>query len=66
MTYLHIVGGLLTLLLGRTPSGQPYSRFQTQESIISAMIAHHGNKLGIAERTLEAKFAAARRTLDRS
>lgn len=66
MTYLHIVGGLLTLLLGRTPSGQPYSSFQTQQSIISAMIAHHGNKLGIAERTLQAKFAAARRALDRS
>lgn len=62
-TYLHIVGGLLTLLLGRAPSGQPYSSFKTQESIITAMIAHHGERLGIAERTLEAKFAAAKRKL---
>jgi hypothetical protein len=27
------------------------------------LIAHHGERLGIAERTLQAKFAAARRAL---
>jgi hypothetical protein len=62
-TYLHIVGGLLGLLLGRTPSGQPYSSFKTQESIVSAMIAHCGELMGITERTLHAKFAAAKRKL---
>lgn len=62
-TYLHILGGLLTLLLGSSPSGQPYSSFESQEAIISALIAHHGERLGIAERTLQAKFAAARRAL---
>lgn len=64
-TYLHIVGGLLTLLLGRSPSGQAYSSFNTQESIITALVAHHGGRLGITIRTLEAKFAAARRSLSR-
>jgi hypothetical protein len=62
-TYLHILGGLLTLLLGASPSGQRYSSFASQEAIISALIAHHGERLGIAERTLQAKFAAARRAL---
>jgi len=62
-TYLNIVGSLLSLLLGRSPAGQPYSSFKTQESIISALIAHHGDRLGITVRTLEAKFAAAKRTL---
>lgn len=62
-TYLHTIGGLLSLLLGHAPSGQPYSSFKTQESIISAMIAHHGESMGIAERTLQAKFAAAKRKL---
>lgn len=62
-TYLHILGGLLTLLLGSSPSGQRYSSFASQEAIISALIAHHGERLGIAERTLQAKFAAARRAL---
>lgn len=62
-TYLHIVGALLQLLLERTPSGQRYSSFTTQEAIISAITAHHGERLGISKSTLEAKFAAARRTL---
>jgi len=62
-TYLNIVGGLLTLLLGKSPSGMPYSSFLTQEAIISAMVAHHGNAMGITERTLQAKFALARRNL---
>lgn len=62
-TYLHILGGLLTLLLGASPSGQRYSSFTSQDAIISALIAHHGDRLGIAARTLQAKFAAARRAL---
>jgi hypothetical protein len=62
-TYLHIVGALLHLLLGRSPSGQPYSSFTNQEAVISAMIAHHGERLGITERTLRAKFAEAKRRL---
>ncbi len=62
-TYLHIVGGLLDLLLGHAPSGHPYSSFKTQEAIISAMTAHHGERVGISKSTLESKFAAARRTL---
>ena len=57
------MGGLLTLLLGKSPSGTPYSSFLTQEAIISAMVAHHGNAMGITERTLQAKFALARRNL---
>ena len=62
-TYLNIVGALLEVMLGHTPSGTPYSRFTSQEAVISALIAHHGNLLGIAERTLQAKFAQARRKL---
>ena len=55
--------GLRVLLLGKSPSGTPYSSFLTQEAIISAMVAHHGNAMGITERTLQAKFALARRNL---
>lgn len=65
-TYLNIVGALLTLLLGKAPSGMPYSSFLTQEAIITAMVAHHGNAMGINERTLQAKFALARRSLQRT
>jgi hypothetical protein len=59
-TYLNIIGGLLTLLLGRSPSGVRYSSFNTLESVISALIAYHNGRPGITERTLSAKFAEAK------
>ncbi len=62
-TYLHIVGGLLGVLLGRSASGKPNSSFRNQEAIINALLAEHGDRLGISERTLEAKFAAAKRAI---
>lgn len=65
MTYLHIIGALLGLILGQSPSGQPYSRFRTQEAVISTLLASYEHRLGITQRTLEAKFAAARRTLSK-
>ena len=64
-TYLHIIGGMLTLLLGRNSAGQPYSTFTTQEAVIHTLMEHHGNLSGISERTLLAKFAAAKRSLAR-
>jgi hypothetical protein len=64
-TYLHIIGAFLRLVLGQSPAGQPYSRFRTQEAIISALVALHGERLGITERTLQAKFAAAKRALSK-
>ena len=60
-TYLNIVGGLLTLLLGKSPGGRPYSSFETVESIIGALLAHYEGRPGISERTLWAKFTAAKR-----
>lgn len=63
-TYLNIVGGLLSLLLGRSPAGTPYSQFKTLEAIVSALLAHHEGKPGMSERTLWAKLGTARRQLD--
>jgi hypothetical protein len=65
-TYLNIVGGLLTLLLGKSPGGTPYSSFHTVESVISALLAHYEGRPGISERTLWAKFTAARRHMNSS
>lgn len=62
-TYLNILGGMLELMLGQSPSGAPYSSFRTQEAIVSALIANHGGAMGITERTLNGKFATARRRL---
>lgn len=63
-TYLNIVGGLLHLLLGKTPAGVAQSVFASQAAVISAMLAHHGGKPGISARTLEDKLAAAKRSLE--
>jgi len=62
-TYLHIIGVMLELMLGQSPSGTPYSSFRSQEAIATAMIAHHGELMGITDRTLQAKFAQARRKM---
>ncbi len=63
-TYLTIIGGLLTLMLGNTPAGKPQSVFDSQAAIIDALLAHHADKPGISKTTLEAKFADARRRLN--
>jgi len=62
-TYLNIIGAMLELMLGRSPSGRRYSSFDTQEAIISTLIACHGDRMGLSERTLHGKFAKARKTL---
>ncbi|HBO6004910.1 TPA: hypothetical protein VDU60_004012 [Pseudomonas aeruginosa] len=62
-TYLNIIGGMLELMLGQSPSGVPYSSFRTQEAIVSALIANHAGAMGITERTLNGKFASAKRNL---
>jgi len=63
-TLLNIVAGLLGLLLGKTPSGKSQSVFDNQASVIDALVATHSGKSGIAERTLQEKFAAAKRSLE--
>lgn len=62
-TYLNIIGGLLDLLLGKTPAGKDQSVFGSQAAIISALLAHHGNKPGMGHTTLEQKFAEANRSI---
>lgn len=62
-TYMNIIGGLLGLMLGTTPGGQKGSAYESQAAIISALLAHHGGKPGIADSTLEQKFAEANRSI---
>jgi len=62
-TYLNIIGGLMGLMLGKSPGGNAQSVFDNQAAIIAALLAHHDGKPGISARTLEDKFAAAKRSL---
>ncbi|MGT2476523.1 hypothetical protein [Paraburkholderia terrae] len=64
-TYLNIIGGLLHLLLGKSPgSGKKYSSFASQDAVISGLLAHFDGASGISKRTLESKFAEAKRSID--
>lgn len=62
-TYLNIIGGLMGLLLGETPSGNKHSVFESQAAIIQGLLSHYPNKSGISQRTLESKFSEAKKSL---
>ena len=62
-TYLNIIGGLLFLMLGRSPAGIKQSVFENQSSIISNLLGHFEGKPGMSSRTLEAKFAEANKSI---
>src|SRR5699024_8739772 len=62
-TYLNIIGGLLDLMLGKTPSGKKQSLFNNNAAIIDGLLARHNGRHGISKRTLEEKFATAKRSL---
>ena len=62
-TYLNIIGGLLALMLGRSPAGKPQSSFENQGAIISAMLGHYGHIKGMGDSNLEKIMAEANRTL---
>lgn len=63
-TYLNIIGALVELLLGTSGTGKRYSPFDSQASIIEVLLTSHPGKPGISQRGLEAKFAAAKRSLN--
>lgn len=62
-TYLNIIGGILKLMLSRSPAGKPHSIFESQAAIISALLAHFPNTQGMSARTLEEKFASANQSI---
>lgn len=61
--YLHIIGAMVSLFLGNSPSGKPHSVFRSQAAIVDALTAHYKNLPGLSKRTLDEKFAAAKRSL---
>jgi len=61
--YLRLIGALIDIMLGHSPGGNAYSSFTSQASIISILLAHNAGKQGFTQRTLEDKFAAAKRSV---
>lgn len=64
--YLHVIGALVDTLLGSTPAGKPNSVFMSQAAIVDSITAHYEGVSGLGKRSLDEKFAAARRSLSRS
>lgn len=56
-----IVGALLALMLGKTEKGQPRSIFDNQAAIVDAITTLFPDIPGLSKRTLDRKFAEARR-----
>ncbi|MDH0708874.1 hypothetical protein N5D53_20365 [Pseudomonas sp. GD03862] len=56
-----IVGALLTLILGKSEKGLPRSIFEDQAAIVDAMTTLFSGVRGLKKRTLDRKFAEARR-----
>lgn len=65
-TDLHIIGALLGLMLGKTPAGKAQSVYHSQAAIIDALLFAYPGKAGIAESTLKARFAEAKKRLAQS
>jgi len=60
---LATVGALVELMLGKSKSGKRHSVYETQAAIIDAIEAHFPNTPGLKRRTLEGRFAEARKAL---
>jgi hypothetical protein len=63
-TYLNIIGALLDLLVDKESSSGKRVQFPSQAAVISALESRFPGKEGLSERTLQDKFAAAKRSLD--
>lgn len=61
-----IVGALLALMLGKTEKGQPRSIFDNQAAIVDAITTLFQDVPGLSKRTLDRKFAEARRRFDQA
>ncbi len=62
-THLNIIGGLLALMLGKTPDGRRQSVFDNQAAVISVLLGHYGHVKGMGDSNLEKILAQANKTL---
>ncbi|MFK9003016.1 hypothetical protein [Pseudomonas pergaminensis] len=61
--YLNIIGAMVSLFLANSPAGKPHSVFRTQAAIVDALTANFTDLPGLSKRTLDEKFAAAKRSI---
>lgn len=61
--YYLIIGSLLSVTLGKSPGGRVQSIYKSQADIVEAILAQFPKTPGLSKRTLDRKFAEARRHL---
>lgn len=62
-TYLNIIGGLLALMLGKSPVTKAQSTLANQDAVISMMLGYYGHIKGMGDSNLEKIMADANKTL---
>ncbi|MNP52565.1 hypothetical protein D3C76_1469650 [compost metagenome] len=65
-TYLQTIGALNYTILGKSPAGKPLSVFESQAAIVDAITARFADVPGLKKRTLDGKFSAANRILNKT
>jgi hypothetical protein len=65
-TLLKIIGALIETILSSSQSGRRHSIFDSQAAIVDSITAHYNGVPGLSKRTLDANFAAAKRSLPKS
>jgi hypothetical protein len=62
-TYLNIIGALLNILMGSPPHGDSQLPFRSQADLLEVLEKYRGCP-GMSARNLQAKFAAAKRSIN--
>lgn len=65
-SFLKVIGALVDTMLSSTETGRRHSIFDSQASIVDSITAHYQGVIGLSKRSLDEKFAAARRSLSRT
>lgn len=65
-SFLNTIGALVETMLGSSDAGRRHSIFESQASIVDSITAHYVGIPGLSKRSLDEKFAAARRSLSQS
>lgn len=65
-SFLNVIGALVNTMLASSEAGRRHSIFDSQASIVDSITAHYGDVPGLSKRSLDEKFAAARRSLAQS
>ena len=62
-SYLNVIGALVNTILGSSSTGRKHSIFDSQASIVDSITAYYDGVPGLSKRSLDEKFAAAKRSL---